>query len=128
MQAFTVHGEVPFFKLLSLDRSTVELSHWDCHHVEVIGPISKAIDTSSVPGDRRSMSGRQLIQLAASVEQMVGGDFSGYTDGDDVPWLTIRSIRGMYFVVITSSESFVTALQENFDDVRESPNDIEFIT
>ena len=58
----------------------------------------------------------------------VGGDCSRTGEGNSSePWLTIRSIRGMYFVVITGDERLVVALTSRFQDVRESPLDIGYV-
>jgi hypothetical protein len=127
MRAFTVHDDVKLLDLLILDRDAVERSDWDCHHVDALSPVRADINTSHLPDDRRSMSGVELLRLAATVEQLLGGAFSGYLDRADDPWLTIKSIRGMYFVVITSSDSLVAALQERCHDVRESPEDIGYV-
>lgn len=127
MKAFTVHDKIGLLDLLSLDRDAVERSEWECYHVETVSPVRDDINTSGLPKDRRSMSGGELLRLAATVEQLHDGDFSGYLDNADDSWLTIRSIRGMYFVVITSSDSLVAALQKRCHDVRESPEDIGYV-
>ncbi len=128
MRAFTVHDHVGLLDLLSLDRDTAERSDWECHHVDALGPHWAEMNTGEIPDDRRSMSGGELLRLAATVEQLLDGSFSGYLDGADDSWLTIMSIRGMYFVVITNSDSLVAALQERCHDVRDSPEDIGWVT
>jgi hypothetical protein len=127
MRAFTVHDDINLLDLLSLDRDAVERSRWDCHHVDALSSSAAGFNTSDLTNDRRTISGRELLRLAATVEQLLDGDFSGYLDGADDPWFTIRSIRGMYFVVITNSDSLVALLQKHCHDVRESPDDVGYI-
>lgn len=125
MNAITIHDRIGLVDLLAVLRLSVERSTWVCHHVEVSGSCAAMLNTSEMPQDRLSIPGSHLFRDAECIQQIFDGDFSAYIDEAAQPWLTIRSIRGAYFVVI-ADETVLRNFRTRFADVRDSPADVGY--
>lgn len=75
---------------------------------------------------RRGCRAADSLDLAAGVDQTIGGAFSAYLSAER-PWCVIRSIDGSEFIVITNDMTFLAELRRRFADVRDSPEDVAYV-
>ena len=111
--------------ILALRRDRVSESRWICDHVECIGRTSSDVHAASEAS--LELPGSRLLELAAGIDQTVDGAFSAYL-GSERPWCVIRAIDSSEFVVITDDGAFLSEIRRRFADVRDSPQDVAYVT
>jgi hypothetical protein len=67
------------------------------------------------------ISGALLIQLIHEVVQVIWGEFRGYEEGKDAPWVVVRAIDSSWCEVETDDEKVLNAVRGTFVDVRAAP-------
>jgi hypothetical protein len=135
MQAVTIHDAmtrsgVQFLAfdlrdILGLARERVSASTWVCDHVECFGPASSAVH--AVSDSESEVEGGKLLELADGIEQTIEGTFSAYLRAG-TPWCVIRAIDSSFFVVITEDAGLLGAIRRRFSDVRDSPEDVAYVS
>jgi hypothetical protein len=109
--------------ILSLAETDAASSSWKCGNVECVGGLADELHLASNSG--LSLSGSQLLRLAAGVSQIIDGDFEACRPGDAHPWLMIRAVDSTDYVVATNDESLIARVRGRFRDVRDSPDDLK---
>jgi hypothetical protein len=64
------------------------------------------------------ISGALLIQLVKETVQVIWGEFRGYEDGKNAPWVIVRAIDSSWCEVETDDEKVLNAVRRTFVDVR----------
>lgn len=130
MEAVTIHDSTPngvlsfdLADLLRVAGSNARASIWRCRAVEAVGPRADPLHAAS--DDARSLSGEELIDIAAAVTQVMDGDFIAKRSNEEVPWLLIRAVDSTLYVVVTSDRALIARIRAEFRDVRDSPDDAE---
>jgi len=133
MGAVTVHDADPLRNvlvdladLLRLDEKKVLSSTWICNSVECNG--ERAMDLERVSDTGASVGGTELLHLVSGVFfQVIDGVFAAIRKGEQRPWLLIRAIRSSYYVLVTNDDDFLAKVRERFRDVRDSPEDADYL-
>jgi hypothetical protein len=93
---------------------------WRCNDVEATGPLADELHRAADRGD--TITGQELLRIAAGVDQVIDGDFRGFTVANE-PWLRIRAVDSSLFVVVALDDGVLARLRTAFRDVRDSPED-----
>jgi hypothetical protein len=91
---------------------------WEISGVESIG--GEAADKLHELSDKKDrLSGRALLQLAASVNQIIDGRFVGYRKGEDRPWIIIQAVDSSAYDVYCVDNETLTKIRQHFGSVEE---------
>ncbi|MBD2778848.1 hypothetical protein [Iningainema tapete] len=104
-------------------------SEWDISGLECFG--SSADQLHQLADAKVRVAGRILLELAASLTQIIDGVFSGYLSGTLKPWIIVRAVDGFAYDVRTENEDVLIRIRQNFQkviDIPCLPEDDEAIT
>jgi hypothetical protein len=104
--------------LLNLVRCEAEDMHWTVSELECSGSRSAELQELAERGAR--ISGRELIALAADIEQVVDGEFCAYEKGHAKPTLIFRAIDSSAWDVTAEHEHLLEAFRGHFTSVSEA--------
>ena len=104
-------------EILSVLGDSVIHSKWTMRNVKCFGDES-ADEIHRISDAGRMVSGVLLQSLIEGVSQTIEGEFWGYHDGEQIPWIKIRTIDGSGFDIETSSDEIVEAVQERFRETK----------
>lgn len=109
------------FDLLRLAEAEVRASTWRCRFVECVDTLAEELYRLSDGGT--SVSGDEMLRLAAGVDQVIDGDFEASRPGHDRPWLIVRAIDRLLYVVASEDRAFLDRVPGRFRDVRQAPDE-----
>src|SRR5690242_19324381 len=126
MEAVTIHDEKPsrvldvdLIDVLQLCEQEALSSSWRIRNVDCLGVLME--EFMRLGDANATISGAELLRLAAGVYQIIEGDFEAYRPGADRFWLVVRAIDSSFYVVITDDAELLDRVQTHFSDVRPSP-------
>src|SRR5262245_43271190 len=135
MSAVTIHdwrplggGNVMAFDLIDILRLAerdVRTSALRCRNVECMGELAEELHRVSDTGI--TISGQEMLQLASNIRQTIDGNFEATRDGENHPWLVVRAVDSTLYVVITEDRRLLGRIRERFRDVRNSPEDADYL-
>src|SRR5690606_38577210 len=130
-QAITIHDihdralAFDLIDILLLAGQDAKSSSWRCARVECMGDLAEELHQASDAG--RVLTGAEMFRLADGGRQIIWGDFEAYRPTDARPWLIVRAIDSTFYTVITEDEGLLTRVRGRFRDVRDSPQDTEYV-
>lgn len=63
----------------------------------------------------------ELLQLAASITQVIDGLFEGYDQGAPKPWIIMEAVDSSAFDIQTEDEDVLAKIREHFKEVSVLP-------
>lgn len=67
-----------------------------------------------------SISGQELSRMANGVYQVIDGEFAGFENGSDQPWIVIRAVDSSFYEVLSSDQHVLGMIRDSFSDVSDS--------
>lgn len=116
--------DVDLIDVLQLCESDVLSSSWRISNVDCLG-VSMG-EFMQLSDRNATVSGEELMRLAAGVYQIIWGDFEAYRHGEDRFWLVVRAIDSTFYVVITNDAQLLGKVRARFSDVRPSLEDVDY--
>ena len=112
---------VDLVDILHVLGSCIEDTEWEIAAVEAVG--TTAADKLQRLGDSKArVPGRTLLELAATVTQVIDGQFVGYRPGQDPPWIILRAIDSSAYDVQSEDEDVISRMREHFKSVADLPS------
>ena len=96
----------------------VIVSTWRCHNVECTGENAQRLHELS--DANQSVSGKELVQIAAGIFQTIDGRFEAYRD-DEEPWLVVNAVDSSWFEVLSVDSAVLETIGRSFQDVSRLP-------
>ena len=134
MKAVTIHDSRPLgngsvltvdlIDILRLCESDALASSWRVSYIDCFGDL--AGEFMHLGEVKATVSGPELLRLAAGVYQVIEGDFEAYRLGEERFWLVVRAIDSTLYVVVTEDPQLLSAVRMRFRDVRTSPEDAKY--
>lgn len=124
MKAISILDRTPDGSLLAFDLidvlralgSDVLRSCWLLEGIECVG--AGADEFHRLSDENVRVSGQKLIDLAASIDQMIDGECAGYlTEFTKQPWIVIRAVDSSGFDVECSKQSILRGMKAKFRNV-----------
>lgn len=94
-------------------------SEWDVSGLECFG--SSANELYQLADAKARVAGKNLLQLAANLTQIIDGIFSGYLSGELKPWIIVRVVDGFAYDVQTENEDVLIRIRQHFHAVVDIP-------
>ncbi len=116
MRGLQIGDDIDLDDILRLCEKDATKSTWRCRYVEVEGAAQQALEHAAEEG--LEIPGAEFLDLVASIDRTIEGDFEARRDGAGAPWLLIRAIDGESFEVFSSDRGVLTHAEATFRDVR----------
>jgi hypothetical protein len=107
---------VDLIDILRPKEANVRASWWRLAHVECVGPL--ADEFMQLGDEEATVSGEELLRLAAGVDQVIEGDFEAYWPGEAAPWLVVHAVDSTFYEIITKDRDLLTQLKARFHMVQ----------
>jgi hypothetical protein len=92
-------------------------SEWERSGVECVGNAADKLHELS--DARARVPGEALLQIAASVTQVIDGRFVGYQQYRNQPWIIIRAVDSSFYEIEIEDEEVLTQIREHFTNVED---------
>lgn len=107
---------VDLIDILRLKEANVRASWWRLANVECVGPL--ADEFMQLGDEEATVSGEELLRLAAGVDQVIEGDFEAYWPGEAAPWLVVHAVDSTFYEIITKDRDLLNQLKARFHTVQ----------
>jgi hypothetical protein len=98
----------------------VSQSRWTIADVEAIGGAA-ADALMGYPDQSLALNGKELLELAEGVDQIVNGRFAAFTGNSERPWVTVFAVDSSAFDVVAEDEEVLDGIWVAFNDVEVIP-------
>ena len=95
-------------------------SQWEISELECCG--SSADELQQLADAKVRILGTDLLRLTPKLTQLFDGLFSGYLEGKNQPWISIRAADNVGYEVETENQEVLARMRQQFKNV----NDITF--
>ncbi len=107
--------DVNLSNILHLVEPLASTSQWDISELDCSG--NSADELQQLADAQTRVSGRDLLRLAPNLTPLLDGLFSGYFDGKNQPWISIRAADNVGYEVQTEDEEVLVRLRQKFKNV-----------
>lgn len=104
--------------LLVLVAPAVRRMNWRICGLECVGERSDELHRLALHGDL--VDGDLLMTLAAGIEQVIDGEFSGYEPGRAEPTLVFRAVDSSSWDISAESDAVLGVFRRCFSDVHDA--------
>jgi hypothetical protein len=99
-------------------------SRWVCTDLWCIPfgePDESVLEKQYSPGS--TITGEELVRLAAKIRQVVDGTFRAFAESADRPWLIVRAVDSSFWEVFSTEPEALERLRCRFRSVRHIATD-----
>lgn len=95
-------------------------SEWICSYVDYSGNIDNSLERLLDWGESDPISGELLFKLASEIIQTIDGNFIGYKQNEQTPWIVIKAIDSSLWEVFSTSFEVLKNIEASFNDVSDA--------
>lgn len=110
---------VNLLDILRLIEPLVLNSQWKISGLECFG--SAADSLHEIADNKVKVTGKQLLDLAANITQVIDGVFVGYYQNTYNPWVIIRAVDSFAYQVQSEDFDLLVRISKHFKNVVELP-------
>ncbi|MBI3018377.1 MAG: hypothetical protein HYY61_00560 [Deltaproteobacteria bacterium] len=92
---------------------------WEISDIESIGSTSGELYKLSTQGDRVSCP--YFLRLAKNTIQVIDGEFRGYEDDREEPWIVIHAIDSSAYDVEVNDNALLQRIRDRYRNVEDLP-------
>ncbi|WP_226587561.1 hypothetical protein [Microseira wollei] len=107
--------DVNLSNILQLIQPLASSSQWDISELDCSG--SSADELQQLADAKTRVSGTDLLRLATNLTLLLDGLFSGYFEGKNQPWISIRAADNVGYEVQTENQEVLARMRQNFKNV-----------
>ena len=114
--------DVNLANILRLLEPLASNSLWDISDLDCSG--TGADELQQLADAKVKIPGTDLLRLTAKLTQILDGLFSGYFEGKNQPWISIRAADNVGYEVQTANEAVLGRMRQKFKNV----SDMNYLT
>ncbi|MFB2983027.1 hypothetical protein [Microseira sp. BLCC-F43] len=107
--------DVNLSNILQLIQPLASNSQWDISELDCSG--SSADELQQLADAKTRVSGTDLLRLATNLTPLLDGLFSGYFEGKNQPWISIRAADNVGYELQTENQEVLARMRQNFKNV-----------
>ena len=92
-------------------------SQWEISELECCG--SSADELQQLADAKMRIPGTDLLRLTPKLTQLFDGLFSGYLEGKNQPWISIRAADNVGYEVETENQEVLARMRQQFKNVND---------